>query len=88
MGGFVEAWRAVHTILIQQRQRGIAERRRTLDERFGQGGATEERKRGSRVQLDVHKRNHEDTKGITKLTTLSIGRGQDTLRTAPVASSC
>ena len=59
----MEARGAVDAVLIQQRQRRIAERRRPLDERFGQGRAPEERKRGSRVQLDIHERNHEDTKG-------------------------
>jgi hypothetical protein len=34
--GLVEPRGAVHAVAIQQRQRRIAERRRALDERFGQ----------------------------------------------------
>jgi hypothetical protein len=34
--GFMKAWRTVDAVGIEQRQRGIAERRRALDERFGQ----------------------------------------------------
>jgi hypothetical protein len=32
----MKAWGAVDTVGIEQRQRRIAERRRALDERFGQ----------------------------------------------------
>jgi hypothetical protein len=35
----MKAWRAVDTIGIEECERWIAERRRTLDERFGQRGA-------------------------------------------------
>ena len=34
--GLVKTGGAVHTVLIQQGQRRVAERRRALDERFGQ----------------------------------------------------
>ena len=52
--------RAVHAVAIEQRERRISERRRALDERFGQRGAVEKRKRGRRVQLDVHDGSIED----------------------------
>jgi hypothetical protein len=35
----MKPWSAVHAIRIEQRQRGIPERRGALDQRFGQRGA-------------------------------------------------
>jgi hypothetical protein len=50
----MKARRAVDAVTIEQRQRGVAERRRAVGERFGQRRAVEEGKRGRSVQLDVH----------------------------------
>ena len=52
----VEARRAVDAVGVEQRQRRIAERRRALDERFGQRGALEKAERGGGVEFDVHGR--------------------------------
>ena len=52
-GGLMKARRAVDAVAIEQRERGIAERRGTLDERFGQRRAAEKRKRRRGVELDV-----------------------------------
>ncbi len=49
----MKARRAVDAVAIEQRERGIAERGRALDERFGQRRAAEERKRRRGVELDV-----------------------------------
>ena len=46
--------RAVHAVGIEQRERGIAERRRALDERFGQRGALQKAERRRGVEFDVH----------------------------------
>ena len=40
----MEPRRAVDAVAIEQRERGIAERRRALDERLGQRRAVEKRK--------------------------------------------
>src|SRR5687767_1522520 len=50
----MESRRAVDAIGIDERQRGISERRRALDERFGQRGSLEEAECRSGVELDVH----------------------------------
>ena len=47
--------RAVDAVAIEQRERRIAERRRAVDERFGQRGAVEKGKRGRGVEFDVHR---------------------------------
>jgi hypothetical protein len=44
----------VYAIRIEQRQRRIAERRGTLDERFGQRRSLEKTERGGAMELDVH----------------------------------
>jgi len=46
----------VNAIGVEQRQRGIAERRRALDERFGQRGALKKTESRCGVKLDVHGR--------------------------------
>jgi hypothetical protein len=46
--------RAVHAIGIEQRQRRVAERRRALDECFGQRGALKKAEGRSGMKLDVH----------------------------------
>ena len=51
----VKSWRAVHTISIEQRQRRISKRSRTLDERFRQRGTLQKTERRRRVKLDVHR---------------------------------
>jgi hypothetical protein len=51
----VEARRAVDAVGVEQRERGIAERRRALDERFGERGALEKAEGGGGVELDVHR---------------------------------
>jgi hypothetical protein len=65
-GGFVEAGGAVHAISIEQRQRRVAERRRTLDERFGERGALEKRKGRGRVEFDVHDKTEKEQPRSTK----------------------
>jgi hypothetical protein len=50
----MESRNAVDPVAVEQRQRRIAERRGTLDEGFRQRRAVEKRKRGRRVQFDVH----------------------------------
>ena len=52
--GFMKSWRAVDAIRDEQRERGIAERRGTLNERFGQRRALKKAESGSGVELDVH----------------------------------
>ena len=52
--GLVEARRAVDAVGVEQRERRIAERRRPLDERFGQRGALKKAERRRAVELDVH----------------------------------
>ena len=54
LGGEVKARRAVDAVAIEQRQRRIAERRRALDQRFGQRRAVEKRKGGRGVEFDIH----------------------------------
>ena len=51
--GEMEARRAVDAVAIEQRDRGIVERRGALDERFGQRRAVEKGKRGRGVEFDV-----------------------------------
>ena len=45
---------AIDAVAIEQRQRRVSKRRRTLDEGLGQRRAIEKRKRGRGVQFDVH----------------------------------
>jgi hypothetical protein len=53
-GGLMEARRAVHAVAIHERERGISQRRRALDERLGQRSRLEEAERGGGVELGVH----------------------------------
>jgi hypothetical protein len=46
--------RAIHPVAIEQRERRIAELRRAIDERLGQGRPIEKRKRGRGAKLYVH----------------------------------
>src|SRR6476620_3504870 len=55
--GAVESRRTVHTIGIDQRERWIAERGGTLDQRFGKRRAAQETERGSGVEFYVHVNN-------------------------------
>jgi hypothetical protein len=50
----MESRRAVDAIGIDERQRGISQRRRALDERLGQRGSLEEAECRGGVELDVH----------------------------------
>ena len=52
--GLMESRRAVHAIGVEQRERGIAERGRALDERFGQRRSLQEAEGRRGVELDVH----------------------------------
>ena len=52
----VKARRAVHAVAIEQRERGIAERRRAIDERFGKRRALEKAEGGGGVEFDVMRR--------------------------------
>jgi hypothetical protein len=52
--GFVKTRSAVDTVGIEECERGIAERRRTLDERFGQRGTLKKAEGRCGVELDVH----------------------------------
>ena len=54
--GLVKARRAVDAVAIEQRQRGVAEIGRAIDERFGQRRALEKAEGGGGVELDVHGR--------------------------------
>jgi hypothetical protein len=54
--GFMEARGAVDAISVEQRERWIAERRRALDERFGQRGALKKAEGRRDVEFDVHSR--------------------------------
>src|SRR5262245_63906949 len=46
--------RTIHAVGIEQRDRGIAERCRALDERFWQRRALQKTERGGGMKLDVH----------------------------------
>jgi hypothetical protein len=52
--GFVKARGAVDAVAIEQRQRGIAEVGRAIDERLGERRALEKAEGGRGVKLDVH----------------------------------
>src|SRR2546426_10142363 len=54
--GLVKARRAVHAVAIEQCERGIAERRRAIDERFGKRRALEKAEGGGGVEFDVMRR--------------------------------
>ena len=54
-GSFVESGRAVHAVAIEQRERGIIERNRAVDECFRKRGALEKTESGRRMQLDIHR---------------------------------
>jgi hypothetical protein len=51
----MKAWRSIDAIGIEQRERRIAERRRPLDERFGERRALEKAERRRGVKFDVHR---------------------------------
>ena len=51
---FMESRRAVHTIGVEQRERGVAKRGGALDERLGQRRSLQEAEGRSGVELDVH----------------------------------
>ncbi len=56
-GGFgrlMEARGAVKAVAVEQRDRGVTEQRRALDERLGQGGRPEEAEGGRGVEFYVH----------------------------------
>jgi hypothetical protein len=42
---FVKAWQSVHAVAIEQREGGILELRRPIDERFRQRGALQKTER-------------------------------------------
>ncbi len=44
----------MHAIGVEQCERWIAQRRRTLDERFGKRGALQKAERRCRMKLDIH----------------------------------
>jgi hypothetical protein len=50
----VKTRRAVHAVAIDERQRGISQRGRALDERFRQRRRVEEAESGGCVQFDEH----------------------------------
>ena len=52
--GFMESRRAVDAVGIDERQRGISQRRGAFDERFGQRRSLEEAECRRGVELDVH----------------------------------
>jgi hypothetical protein len=50
----MESRRPIHTVGIEQRERRVAERRGSLDERFGERGALQEAEGGGGVEFDIH----------------------------------
>jgi hypothetical protein len=52
----VKARRAVDAVAIEQRQRGIAEIGRPVDERLGERRALEKAEGGRGMEFDVHRR--------------------------------
>ena len=55
-GGAMKPWSAVDAIAIEQRQRGIAEIGRPVDERLGKRRALEKTEGGRGMEFDVHRR--------------------------------
>ena len=82
--GQVKPRRAVDAVAIEQRERRIPERRRALDERFGQRGAVEERKGGRGVEFDVHGRSIEDR---LRGTSRSVMRSRNSRQSDPSLSA-
>src|SRR5215203_5266881 len=61
-GGAVEPGGAINAVGVQQRQRRIAQRRRTLDQCFGERCAAQEAEGGGGVKFDVSR--HVGTSGM------------------------
>jgi hypothetical protein len=52
----MKPWRAIHAVGVEQRDRGIAERCRALDERFGQRRALQKAECRCGMKFDIHGR--------------------------------
>ena len=50
----VEPWNARDVVPVEKRERGVAECRRALHQRFGRGGPFEKRERRGSVELEIH----------------------------------
>ena len=53
--GLMESRRAIHAVGVEQRQRGIPQRRRALHQRLGERRSLEKAECGRGVKLDVHR---------------------------------
>ena len=63
---FMKTRRAGDAVAIEQRDRRIAERRRSIDERFGQRRGAQETECGGGVKLDIHGRHQQTSHGNTE----------------------